>query len=300
MTVSYINPVTIDDTVFVSSTRAETDYSAWSAATTYAANDKCIKASTHRIYQSIAGGNLNHDPALDTTATYWLDIGPTNRWAMFDRTVGSITSQATPLTVVLAPGIVDSIALLDVAATSVHITMTDGGGGSTVYDKTVDMTDMAILLDWWGYFFDPILPKDTLTANDLPPYSTGQITVAITAAATAQCGTLVVGNNVEIGTLRPGAGLGIIDYSRKETDQWGVTSVTERAYAKRFDLDVMVDAVKVDYVAKKLAEIRATPVVWIGDDIYASLVALGFYKDWSITIAYPTLAEARLTIEGLS
>lgn len=299
MTMQFINPVTITDAMLVSSTRAENDYSAWSAGTTYAAGNHCISATTHRIYESVAGGNLNHDPTTDTTHTYWLDIGPTNRWAMFDKTTGTITSQATPLAVVLDPGIINSLALLDVSATAVTVSMTDGAGGPTVYSKVSDMTDKSILLDWWMYFFSPILPKTTLVLDDLPPYTSGRVTVSIANVTTAACGTLAVGTITEIGDVQAGASFGIIDYSKKDTDAWGVTSVVARGFAKRFQTDVVVQNAAVDYVGQQLASIRATPVVWVASKDYESLIAFGWVRDWGVSIKYRTVSECRLTIEGL-
>lgn len=300
MTLKFLTPVEITDAILVSSTRAENDYSAWSSGTTYAAGDKVIKTSTHRIYQSVQGANTNHDPATDTTATWWLDIGPTNRWAMFDQTVGSVTSQATPLTVVLDPGFVGALALLDVAGTAVTVSMLDAPAGSTVYNQTFDMTDTAELLDWWMYCFSPITPKTSLLVEDLPPYSTGRLTVSIAAATTASCGTLAVGNMVECGEVQYGVKVGIIDYSRKETDAYGVTSVTERAYAKRLECELVVMNTAVDYVTQQLAAVRATPVVWVAGTQLNCLTAYGWARDWGVTIAYPNHSLMNLTIEGLT
>lgn len=295
---NFIDPISIADAVLVSSTRAENDYSAWSSGTTYAAGGHCISTTTHRIYESMQAGNINHAPTTDD-GTWWIDIGPTNRWAMFDSAVGSITSQATPLTVVLDPGIVTSLALLDVAAQSVAVTMTDGAGGPTVFSATYDMGDTANLVDWWEYFFKPISARTTLIVDDLPPYSTGRLTVAITAATTASCGTMALGTPVALGALRPGAQLGIIDYSAKTTDAYGITSVVERSYAKRIEVSLLTENSTVDYIAAQLANVRARPVVWVGDDIYDSLVVYGWVRDWGVNIAYATHSETRLTIEGL-
>ena len=110
MSLKFLKPVTITTAMLISSTRAETDHSAWASGTTYAAADRCISTTTHRIYASVQGSNTNHNPTTDD-GTWWIDVGPTNRWAMFDQTVGSITSQATPLTVVLDPGIISALAL---------------------------------------------------------------------------------------------------------------------------------------------------------------------------------------------
>jgi hypothetical protein len=295
----FLRPTPITDAQFVSSTRAENDHAAWSNATTYAEGDRVILTSTHRIYYSVQAGNLNHNPATDD-GTWWLDIGPTNRWAMFDSALGTVTAQATPLTVVLDPGFINSLALLDIAGSSVTVTMTDGAAGPTVYNRTFDIADDAILIDWWGYFYSPITPATTLIVNDLPPYLTGRVTVSIAAAVTAECGTLAVGELVDIGPVRYGARLGITDYSRKETDDWGSTFVQQRAYAKRFEVDVTLPATSVDYVARQFAAIRATPVIWIGDTQYESLIAYGWLRDWGINISYPTHSDASITIEGLT
>jgi len=300
MSLKFITPVAINDATLISSTRAENDYAAWAVGTTYALGARVIKASTHRIYESVQAGNLGHDPATDTSGAWWVDVGPTNRWAMFDKTVGSITSQATPLTVVLEPGIVTALALLDIAGTQVTVSMTDGVAGPTVYNKTFDISDDAPLIDWWGYFFDLITPATQLIVTDLPPYGTGRLTVSIAAAATASCGTLAVGGVIEVGDVRLGARLGIIDYSKKTTDDYGVTSVVQRPYAKRFDLNALIKNTHLDYIANRLAAIRATPVVWIASDRFDSLAAFGWVRDWGITIAYQTRSEIAVSIEGLT
>lgn len=299
MSLKFLTPVAIGDAQFVSSTRAEDDYAAWSSATTYAAGARVIKTSTHRIYESVQGNNLNHDPATDTSG-WWVDIGPTNRWAMLDRVVGTITCQASPLTVVLDPGIVSALTLLDIAGTQVTVSMTDGPAGPTVYNKTFDISDDAPLIDWWMYFFEPISPATVLVVPDLPPYSTGRLTVSISASGNAACGTLAVGELVEVGDVRTGARLGLIDFSKKETDAYGATKVVQRAFARRFDLNVLIRNTRLDYLISRLAAIRATPVVWIGSDRYDSLVAYGWMRDWNITIPYATHSETAISIEGLT
>lgn len=305
MSLKFLRPVTITTAMLVSSTRAETDYIAWASGTTYAATNRCISTTTHRIYESVQGTNLNHDPTTDD-GTWWIDVGPTNRWAMFDQAVGSITSQATSLTVVLDPGIISTLILLDVAATSVTVSMLDAPAGAVVYSATYNnITDTAVLLDWYMYFFEPITPhtsrtsRTSLVVDDLPPYATGRLTVSMASAATAECGTLAVGDLVEVGDVQYGLKVGIIDYSRKETDAYGITSVTERSYAKRLDCDLVIQNTALDYVARQLAAVRATPVVWIASEGYDSLTIYGWARDWGISINYLNHSIGNLSIEGL-
>lgn len=297
-TLRFLNRTSITDSNFVSSSAPETDYSAWSSGTTYTLGNRVILTSTHMIYESAQGSNTNHDPATDD-GTWWIAVSPTNRWKMFDESVGTVTSIATPLTVVLSPGIINSLALLDVSANTVDVEMTDGVAGPVVYTTTVDMGDTTSLIDWWDYFFEPITPRTTLILDDLPPYSTGVLTVEFAATTTAGCGTLAVGDMVTIGNTRYGASIGIIDYSRKETNDFGTTSVIERSFAKKLDLEFTLENSRIDYVASKLSAIRATPVIWVASDEYSSMIVYGFYKDWGVSIPYPRHSEASLNIEGL-
>ena len=292
----FINPTPITDAILVSSSVPENDYAAYNPATTYALADTVITTATHKIYESLQNANTGH--ALTDTA-WWVELGATNRWKMFDQGVGSQTSQATSIAVVLEPGLVNSLALLDIIAATVQVSVV--ADSATIYDQTFTIGDDAILFDWYDYFFEDIDPQTELTVVGLPVYSGGQITVTISHPTTAKCGTLAVGRLVDIGETRFGARVGITDYSRKETDIYGNTTVTERSYAKRIDAELIVLNSRLDYVTKKLADVRATPVVWITDDAitYGSMTIYGFYKDWGINVAYPLHSEASLTIEGL-
>ena len=56
----------------------------------------------------------------------------------------------------------------------------------------------------------------------------------------------------------------------------------------------------IDDIHRSLAALRATPVLWIGSESFESLTVYGFYKEFSIDIAYPTVSYCSLTIEGLT
>ena len=276
-----------------------TTYATYSGGTTYALGDIVLSTTTHRVYESLAGSNTGN--AL-TDTTKWLDIGPTGKWAMLDSVIGTVASRATPITVTIDTGIINSLALLDLAGTDVDVSMTDGAGGPSVFSENYLLPDTADLFDWYDYFFAEIVPTTTLVVRNIPPYPSGRLTVTINAVTTAGCGTLVIGKLVDIGATLAQPSIGIIDYSRKETDVFGATSVVERSYAKKIDARFWFDTSRADFVARKLAAVRATPVVWLADDadIIESLVAFGFYRDWGVDIVYPNYSEASITIEGLT
>ena len=97
-----------------------------------------------------------------------------------------------------------------------------------------------------------------------------------------------------------GAGVGIQDYSRKETNDYGDAVLIQRAYAKRANFDMTLERMDVDTTVQLLASLRATPCLWIGSSQYSSTIIFGFFKDFSVTISYPMHSDCSLSIEGLT
>lgn len=291
-----ITPVVITDAKLVSSSIPETDHAAWNAATAYAEGDRVILTSTHSIYQRLVAGTTAASPDVDPMN--WQRVGPTNRWAMFDQKVGTLSSATSSMTVTVAPGMVRAFGLVDVNASTAVVTMT--AGGETVYSRTVDLHDDTNIIDWESYFFGEFLRRKTMILTDLPPYGEGEVTVTLSGGGAISVGTMVVGSLFDLGISTHGTSLGIIDYSVKQTDAFGATSVVERAWAKRMTVPVVLDTFKVDEVHRRLASIRAVPVIWIGGDQLDQSVIYGFFKDWSIDVAYAAISYCSLTVEGLT
>lgn len=295
-----ITPTPIGDAQFVSSTVPETDYPEWAAATAYAKGDRVIRASLHHCYERLAAGTTATAPESDPTN--WLDLGATNRWAQFDTKASTVTSATESMTTTIAPGLVNALALIGLQGSTVQVTMTDPTDG-LVYDKTVSLYDPLGVTDWYAYFFDDIRSKSIALFLDLPSYSAAQVAVTVSGGA----GTTVAVGACLPGRLRAfapavayGASVGIQDYSRKETDQWGNWSVVKRAFAKRARWSFLLANSDVDVLQAQLAALRATPAVYIGGGNFDSTTIYGFFKDFDVVIQYPTMSECQIEIEGLT
>lgn len=297
-----IRPVEVTDARLTSSSVPEpatvndADPAAWSSGTTYALGDLVYLASTHKRYRSLEASNLNNNPAT-TLGTKWQIISPTNRWKMFDQSVEGQTSKADSIVVVLTPNaLVDSLAFFNLDADTIRVQVT-----GTTYDETVELSTRTVG-SWYEYFFEPFQSRIDVVFSNLPLRLANVITITITkTGGVAKCGVCVPGLQYVLGKTQYGAGVGIIDYSIKETDEFGNTTVVERAYKKRINAQVYVDKNKVDENLRKLTEYRAKPVVWIGaDNQYESLIVYGFYKSFEEVIQYPSFAMCSLEIEGLT
>ena len=116
-----IPPLTITDSRLTSSNVAETDYAAWSSATTYSLGQRVIVVSTHKVYESLQNSNLNKDPTLASNATWWIEVSPTNRWKMFDISNTTQTTNADSIVVTITPGqVVNSVSLMNLEGISIR------------------------------------------------------------------------------------------------------------------------------------------------------------------------------------
>jgi hypothetical protein len=241
---------------------------------------------SHIDYMRIATG-LGRIATVEETPvenSNWLEISATNRWKCFDSTIGSQSSQATPVQYVIAPGAVDSVALLNLESTSINITMMDGA--TERYNQTVttgaSKTDVAKL--------------------DLPiGYPSAQITITITnAGGTAKIGELIVGVKTFIGDLQYSPSIGIKDWSTKEVDVYGHYTITPRTYSKWLKASLTVLMTALDALVLNLAAYRSTPLVWVASETYSSLILYGYYTDFSIVLPYPAYCICSLEIESLT
>jgi len=293
-----IKPVEITPAILTSSNVPETDYAAWSAATAYAVGDEVMY--NHRNYEALVA-HTGANPETDTSdPPKWLDLGANNRWRMFDDKVGSLTEQTGSIAVDLQPGaVINSVALFNLLGRSATVTLTDPSEG-IVYQRTVSLVDAGVS-DWYEWFFAPIGRQRDFVLLDLPAYGTATLSVTIdNASDTAAVGHLVMGRQAELGVAVYGSGVGITDYSRKETDDFGNSIVVERSFSKRAEFDVVVETPQIGRVQRLLASIRAQPVVWIGAEGYESTFLFGYYRDFQISISGPSVSDASITVEGLT
>ncbi len=269
-TLRMVMPATITDAVLAASSVPEDDYPAWSSGATYAQGARVIRG--HRCWESLTVANIGNEPTA--ASPDWTDIGPTNRWAMFDEALGTVTAAAGNIVITLDPiDDVNAVALLDVAAPLVRVQ-------ASGYDRSRA----------------PV--GSTVTFLDLPD-TTDPITITIAAANGASVGTLLMGRMVGLGVTETSPSAGITDYSRKEVDDFGDVTVVERAWAKRMGVRALLRSSAADMVISRLASVRARPCLWIGAEDVETLSIYGFYKDFAVTIG-ENVSNLELTIEGLS
>lgn len=297
----FIKPVEVTPGKLTFSNVPETDNPVWSVTTAYAIKAKVML--DHRNYEALAAVPAGVKPGAevitDASPAKWLDLGATNKWKMFDEVVGTVTTNPGSVTVTINPGeVVNSLALINVNGESVSVVMTDPIEG-IVATRNYSLIDGAVD-NWYDWFFEEIEYRTNIVALDLPAYGTATVTVTVSSSGSAGIGALVVGKLAEIGDALYGTDVGIDDYSIKERNKdFGGWVVTEREFSDTAKFPVKVATSRIPKIKRMLTEVRAKPVVWIGEATYEATILYGFYTSFGLVYSGPDVSDCQLSIEGL-
>lgn len=256
-----------------------------------------VTTGFHSIYEALEPSTGKFPPDNPTS---WRRIGPTNRWAAFDPATGTFSTRTNRVRFTLTGGGFQSIALLELQATSVIVEVFVAGVRK-FSTGVVKMQDKSVIQSWYDYAFNTIELQEEYVIKDIPVYPVANYTVTVNYQnGVARLGNCVVGRRTVFGFTQFGASIGIIDSSRKETDQFGNTFIVERKFRKRMNVSVVVNSGDTDGIARKLAELRAKPSVHVAaNNIHGSLTVYGFPRDWAVNVEFPTQSNATFEIESV-
>lgn len=285
----------------------------------YTDGDRVLVAANHAVYEAIQNVPVGvAPPTLPTRSNdYWQWARSSDTWAVFDGVINStrIPSNRHLLQYKLQPGKINSIALFGVDGKFVQILITDRISGkswdSTPYYLTGNSGSKLKVKDWWEYFFGETEQTPDIAFLNIPNYSDPVITINIYASEPENTETdliasvqeIVVGNFKELGTTQSQPEFSIIDYSRKEIDEYGNWNIIPKTFSKQVNIRLVIMTSSINKVSRILTDLRTTPVVWIPTELAqykATLLVYGYYRDFKMVIPHHLWAEMNLQIEGLT
>lgn len=297
-----VRPISIRGAVLDASSVAVSEAD-WNSGTTYslAAPVKATASDAllHR-YVSAQGSNTNHNPVTDD-GTWWTDEGPVNRWAMFDDTSTTATTDADEIEVTLALPAgerMDVVYLAGLDAETVRIQIEDALAGP-VHDETYSLAEVGAITSWHAWFFEPVERKSELLVGDLPNGAGAEVTVTIGHPGdTAACGNLVLGFRRALGDTAWGVETEIRDYSRWIENDFGDRVLVEGAYRKLMSATALLANVIKDAVERELTGARAQVRLYIADETYTSLTVFGTARWKTAMDGAPDVSRCVLQVEG--
>ena len=296
-----LRPIEVTDAVLASSSVPipviapgnNPDPALWLVGTTYALNAE-VRDSTRR-YRSRQTANTGNTPAA--SPAWWLDIGPVNRLGMFDTSLGTLTSAAEQIVVTLAPNsYCDTISLMGVDASTVRAQV-----AGSPFDSTYSMMYPRAVTNMYEYRFEPFEQREKLLITGLPVGAGVQITLTLAKpGGIARVGMCVPGLMRKFGETEFGASVGIKDYGKKTTDQWGKPTLLEGAWSDRMTITVDVPNYLIDALKRELTRYRSKPVVWIASGLFEATQVYGTFRDFSIVIPNAKKSKCSIEIEGFA
>jgi len=324
--ISITPPITITEAMLVSSNVAEDDYPAYAPATTYTVGVRCIYA--HFVYEC-AQACTGQTPSA--SSAYWTKVGPTNRWRCFDSlnstqtvTDGGTTGDGTgwadaawgdvwaddiwgaastpSISYELSPG--EAVTLVSVAsmtgAHSVSVTITDPVYG-IVYSKTVGDSGISGTAGWFEFFFGIKNISTQQTFPDLPIYPSATIKIEITGDTSLAVGVILLGRQMIFSMgARYGASPTRVDYSIKETDEYGAWKLVKRGNARKITCKIILTSEEFDRFDQFCASITTIPCLWRLSSRFEAMSVYGIYKTITPVINGYNYQDCDLEILGLT
>lgn len=280
----------------------------WDGLKTYAAGERVFLTNTHRVYESAKAGNLGKTPAdpanqynAGGVATWWIDIGPSNRYAMFDSMVSTQTLSPSPLTISLTPGAFNGFALFGVDADAFSVVVKDAPGGNIIFSEYGTDLDATAPEDYYEYFFERFKPLRQFIRAGIEPYGSAEITIDL-FKATGQIGVgmVAVGDLRPIGIPQRNATVEPQDFSYFKQDAFGNTTVKKRNNATSMNISAIVEPDAANSVLDTVKEVLGTPVVVVGSQArsYEWLTVFGLISGRMDPNPFP-YSTLNLTVKGL-
>jgi hypothetical protein len=220
-------------------------------------------------------------------------------------TAGTDVAANGTYTQIIAPGSTDSYA--GVIADADFVGSIDSISVKKVPNTEIvnlEYYDSTIPSGWYYYFFYELSYLADIIWNFLD-YSDSTLRVTITwkPSEYAKCGMLAIGQRQEIGKTQYEPTLGILDYSKKETNEFGYTYLKQGNFKKRAEVEAWLYNTQIDAVRRYLQSIRGIPIIVDANNEdqsnYESLVIYGFYRDFNIIIPGPSVSKINIEFEGL-
>jgi hypothetical protein len=285
---------------------AEDTNPAWASGTTY--NADAIVYKGNRVYAATGkAGNTNKDPALpinqfnpDGTANFWVDIGPTNRTAMFDGLISSQTSAASPLTITLTPGAFNGFALFGVDADTYEVVVKDAPGGNVIYSEPQTTLEGSMPDDYYEYFFEGFKPLTQFSRFGIDPYGMAEITLTLRkATGNAKLGMFALGDLRPTGIPQRDAVVSPGTFSYFKQDAYGNATIKKRPNATSMTISCVFQIEEANAIKGMIDDISATPVVVVGSQamLYEWMTAFGIVTADITPVPFPD-CTIKLTVKG--
>jgi hypothetical protein len=280
------------------------DGALWNSATAYTVG-QVVRRPNHRRYSALKASTnaIPENTATGDAAATWQDIGPTQRFAVFDQKYSTVATNPEVVQYLVKPGTISqAVAALGLDGSDVRVSVVDGNTGALVYQRTnsLRVKNCRSIVE---YLTKPISRRADDVFDDLPPFKNALILLTVTKpGSVAKLSDVIVGRVEYAGEMQWKPEIRTLRRSVIKDDGFGNLTFTKRRSSKLISADVTVDSNLVDDTVRVLNGYTDQPCVIIGDKRWTALIILGYVKDFRLVLEYEGQAGAiyNAQIEGFA
>lgn len=248
----------------------------------YLPGDRVIKTNVHKVYQCAVKTSEDPEQGVINVPQTWVEVGATNRWAMFDykRTTKSVDGSSLDLEIDFI-STVDAVSVFNFSGVDTIRVIATSETSGEVYNTLHDTDGLTELVDL-----------------DIPPFDDLTISIQFTGA-NITVGEVVVGLSRELGVLVAGVVSDRIDYSRLVYDDFGEVEYVERPIVKYITYPIAVPKKDALSIERYLDELKGTQSVWVGDSGGDDLITtFGRIERSPMTYNNQAIVEYQIKVRG--
>lgn len=227
---------------------------AWAIGTAYTKGQTALHTPTGSDWPHEFEAKQDHTgqtPIL-RGSEYWIDLGASNRYRMFDginnsRSVATAGDGTIQVSIDLSTRVqyVELLGLWNVSSVTIEQVV----DGVTVATQTTDLVQVFTPVGWWTHYFGDRIYKSSHAYRLFGQYVTQTLNITLTGAgADAEIAQCLIGKAYDIGCTEDEARPRLQSFSSFQANDFGTVDYVERINTRQGNYTVWIDTNQIDRV----------------------------------------------------
>lgn len=255
------------------------EYADWNSTTTYIVGDKVIYGNY--IWICSFAGSSNFEPKENSP--HWTKWGTSNYWSLIDARSQTLTVVNSDFVVEFDKLGIETLVIGYFRGVSILVEVLDTLD-NVVFTETFSNPRREVIPSYLAWIHAKFIDYSSRSKVFYLPLFGSKIRVTFSKGSysNVQVGFMVGGRSTQMGKTIEGVKLGRTSYTIKNTDEFGITTITSRAKRKYHDFETSVDSNIAMNTLRIIENYEDVVMAFIIDNNpnskYENIVTLGVYE----------------------
>lgn len=255
------------------------EFATWSSTTNYVVENKVIW--NNHIWICSFAGSLNFEPKEDSP--HWTKWGVSNYWSLIDPRSQTLTVVNSDFIVEFDKVGVETLVIGYFRGVSILVEVLDASN-NVLFIETFSNQRREGLPSYLNWIHAKFIDYSSRSKVFYLPLFGSKVRVTFTKGSysNVQVGFMVGGRSTQMGRTLEGVKLGRTSYTIKNTDDFGITTITSRAKRKYHDFETSVNSDIAMQTLRIIENYEDAVMAFVIDNnpnsVYENIVTLGVYE----------------------